>query len=196
MFVSYNYQLAYQTETMEFPVPLIWDEKMVPYIPEFDPATCRAIKPYSKDIAAIAPLLVNIDSATIVIGNIIECWQEVPKLIHIQQTEVSEIWDLSAAKIGDLLDTIYVEHQAAKSEMIFVVNWEKISDAFNQFDYRWAHILLCLNRYFPTSLTLAPIMRQEIIDTICNYYYFANWIAIVVRVSSLKASDFVLVRYN
>jgi hypothetical protein len=206
IFASKNYVLSYRPNLETEPEPMLWDLEFRPTIPAHLTAVGDAQvfrHPTSVPLNYTLPI-VNIDACRISLDSLFETWDEIPNLVAIDGHMPSmERYEDSVTNIGmsGLIYELKFAHTVIQSDYLYQVDWEKISLIYHLFEdeeFRWAHLLIYANRYNPASIKLAPIMSQEIIDTICNYYHFANWVMTAIKIDPVKfkSENFVLLRIN
>jgi hypothetical protein len=207
LYSSKNYTLGYHNGDGIIET-LIWDENLLPTIVNtsdgfplgFYNTSDEATKAH---LSSCLPL-VNLRACMIALDCLQDTWGEIPDLVVINGAAPSiELYEdsLTNRSIFKLLEKLEVAVYTDNStETIDVVDWDEIYSAFYNTaeECRWLHLMIYANRYNPDSITLAPVMDREIIDTICNYYLFANTVMMACKFDPLRftAMDFPLLRMN
>lgn len=201
MFSSYNYTLAYFSDNSD-PEPIVWSHDFRPDIPGFcsEPRQYPTYVPFKPGDCSWSFPKVNIRGSYDVLNNITSCWEDIPELVEI----VGQIDDpdipfrcINSSGIQELVHNLQREIEDS-SRYAHKVNWDMLNSVFNAEWHPWVPRLAYASRHIPESITLAPIMHQEIIDTICNLYHFTNWVLTACKIDPVrfKSENFVLLRIN
>jgi hypothetical protein len=213
MFSSKNYVLAYRSKADAIE-PLLWDVDLRPMFPEHFSQISQNFAKSNLDSSQVSYTMprVNIDASAILLNSVFDTWDDIPDLITLDAISTLVHVDLkpsadrelgyaSTSTLAQLVCDIRLAHAVIQTDYLYGVDWQQISDIYNialNEAIRWTHLLIYANRFNPSSIKLAPIMHREIIDTICNYYHFANWVLMVIKIDPVKfkSENFVLLRIN
>lgn len=206
IFASKNYVLSYRPNLETEPEPMLWNLEFRPTIPKHLTAVGDAQvfrHPTSVPLNYTLPV-VNINACRISLENLLDAWGPIPNLVSLDghMPSMQRYQDLvSNTGMTELVYDLDFVHETIQTDYLYQVDWEKVSAIYHLFEddeMKWVHLLIYANRYNPASIKLAPIMSQEIIDTICNYYHFANWVMTAIKIDPVKfkSENFVLLRIN
>jgi hypothetical protein len=208
LFSSRNYCLAYRADLKtDEPEPLVWNAQLIPSVPQHS-IPLGAVTPEQPRNIDLPPTyllpLVNIEGCRALMASIADSWDEIPNLVSIdgKMPSMERYNDtVSNHGIGKLISELSLAHSIIQTDYLFQVDWNQVSDIYHIYEdeeFKWVHLLVYANQYNPKSIKLAPIMAQEIIDTICNYYHFSRWVMTAVKIdpAKFKSENFVLLRIS